>query len=167
MTYKEFKTLTKALLIGDVNLTSDDAEIMMLLEYAFQRIADEADALKLLTEPNPDEQIIRNGPGLLYIRMPKLPEFEDDELDLDNELCFAAARFVCSFVSKDKISLHITEASNIIRSYNQKVQSFLESLEANSEFPIRQNQETVVYGNQTYCSRPTNVAIPVDTGGII
>jgi hypothetical protein len=132
MTYKDLKYLTGALLIGDVVMTKDDDELLMLLRYAFERIANEADALKLFTVEDPNQRIVRNGPGGLYVRMPKPPEYEEDELDLDEELCFAVARYMCSFVSSEKAQLHTQEASKIINSYNQKVQTFLETLDRDS-----------------------------------
>ena len=129
MTFKDFKSLTSVLLTGDVVLTNNDDELLMLLRYSFERVANEADALKLFTSHNPNERIVRNGPGGLFVRMPKTPEYEEDEIDLDEELCFAAARYICSFVSTTKAQLHIQEAGKIINSYNQKVQTFFETLE--------------------------------------
>ncbi len=129
MTYKDLKFLVGALLTGDVVIPDNDDELMMLLRYGFERIANEADALKLFTTEDPNQRIVRNGPGGLYVRMPKIPEFEEDELDLDEELCFAVARYICSFISSSKSSLHIQEASKIINSYNQKVQTFFETLD--------------------------------------
>jgi hypothetical protein len=150
MTYRDFKHLVEALLIGDVTLTENDEEILVLLRYAYERIANEADALKLFTTENPNEQIVRNGPGKLFVRMPKVPEFEDDELDIDEELCFAAARFICSFVSTAKVDLHLREASKIINSYNQKVQTFFETLEANQSFPESNDTSDSVFGSRIY-----------------
>ena len=129
MTYKDLKFLVGALLTGDVVIPDNDKEFMMLLRYGFERITNEADALKLFTTEDPNQRIVRNGPGGLYVRMPKVPEFEEDELDLDEELCFAVARYICSFVSSGKAQLHTQEASKIINSYNQKVQTFFETLE--------------------------------------
>ncbi len=129
MIYKDLKFLVKALLTGDVVIPDDDDELMMLLRYGFERIANEADALKLFTVEDPNQRIVRNGPGGLYVRMPKIPEFEEDELDLDEELCFAVARYICSFISAEKAQLHIQEANKIINSYNQKVQTFFETLD--------------------------------------
>jgi len=150
MIYKDFKHLVEALLIGDTTLTKNDDEIMVLLRYAFERIANEADAMKLFTTENPNERIVRNGPGGLYVRMPKVPEYEEDELDIDEELCFAAARFVCSFVSMQKVELHLREGSKIINSYNQKVQAFFETLEAQDKFPDTESREDSFFGSRIY-----------------
>lgn len=129
MTLKRFKHLVNALLIGDTVLTDNGEELLALLGYAFERISNNADALKLFTTDIVDERIIRNGPGNTFIRLPRLPEYEEDELDIDEELCYAAARYVCSFISKEKVMLHIQEAEKVINSYNQKVQAFLENVE--------------------------------------
>lgn len=148
MTYARFKSLTRALLIGDVELTSDNDEFIGLLSYSFERISNDADAMKLLAEKDTSRRIVRNGPGGLFVRMPELPEHENDELDIDEELCYAASRFICSFVSQGRSAEHINEASKIINSYNQKVQAFLESLEANNEFSAESNAVPSVYGSR-------------------
>jgi len=150
MTYKDLKHLVNVLLIGDVTLTQDDDELLVLLRYAFERVANEADALKLFTTENPNERIVRNGPGKLFVRMPKVPEYEEDELDVDEELCFAVARFMCSFVSTSKVDLHLREGSKIINSYNQKVQTFFETLEANAKFPDTESRNNSVFGSRIY-----------------
>ena len=150
MTYKDLKHLVNVLLIGDVTLTQDDDELLVLLRYAFERVANEADALKLFTTENPNERIVRNGPGKLFVRMPKVPEYEEDELDVDEELCFAVARFMCSFVSTAKVDLHLREGSKIINSYNQKVQTFFETLEANAKFPDTESRNNSVFGSRIY-----------------
>lgn len=149
MTFKDFKHLTQALLIGDVALTENNNEIIVLLRYAYERIANEADALKLFTINSPDEKIIRNGPGNIFVRYPKIPEYEEDELDIDEELCFAASRYVCSFVSSTKTDLHIREASRIINSYNQKVQTFLENTQEDS-FEYETELETEGFSEEIY-----------------
>ena len=148
MTYKDLKHLVNVLLTGDVTLTQNDDEIIVLLRYAFERVANEADALKLFTTEDPNERIVRNGPGKLFVRMPKVPEFEEDEIDVDEELCFAVARFICSFISTQKVDLHLREASKIINSYNQKVQTFFETLEATNSFPADRGDS--VFGSRIY-----------------
>ena len=65
--------------------------------------------------------------------MPILPEDDSDELDIDDELCFAAARFMCSFVSREKGGIHVNEAQHLIRMYNQKVQTFFENIDQDGD----------------------------------
>ena len=148
MTYGRLKSLVSALLISDNNLTKLNNEVLALLEYAYTRIAMEADALKLLTANSSEDIIIRNGPGNLFVRMPKLPESDDEELDIDEELCFAAARFIASFVSKLRPDLHEREARKIINAYNQKVSQFLEKLDQEGVLDIYENDD--MYGKRTY-----------------
>jgi len=146
MTYGNLKHLTRALLIGDHTLTKVDEEILVLLEYAFDKVANEADALKLFTTDDSSQQIIRQGPGRLFVRKPKLPQSDDEELDIDSELSYAVARFMASFVSREKGGIHVREAQNLIRFYNQKVQTFFENLEQDGE--LTEHSETDQYGKQ-------------------
>jgi len=127
MTFERFKSLAKALLAGDVKLSKDDDEVIALLEYAFSTINDKADALHLLTM-NQTEDIHSMGPGNYLKRKPTLPATDEDELDIDNELCFAAARYVASFMSKNKPQIHEREALKIIADYNSKVYQVMESV---------------------------------------
>jgi hypothetical protein len=127
LTYKNLKSLTSALLTGDFVIPEDDDEMKMLTNYAYLKIATEADALKLFTFTN-DEQILREGKGNTYIRMPRPPENDDDDLDIDDELGYVAARFIASFISKAEGLPHEREAYKLINDYNSKVDSYLSSL---------------------------------------
>ena len=102
MTYGQLKSLTSGLLIGDNNIPKDDAIFKSLLSYAFNMISNKAEALRLMTM-NSTEDIIRLGPGEYLIRTPKIPESDTEELDIDHELGFVAARYIASMISKDKI----------------------------------------------------------------
>ena len=148
MTYGNLKYLCKALLIGDNVLTKDNNEVLVLLSYAFDKIANQSNALKLFTASSAETQIVRQGPGKLFIRMPILPQDDADELDIDSELCYAAARYICSFVSREKGGIHVNEAMNLIRAYNQKVEVFLENMAQDSE--LEEYDETDVFGKRSY-----------------
>lgn len=132
MTYKRLKSLTRALLIGDVTLTKDSDEMLALLEYAYDAVANEADALKLFTESD-EAKILRQGPGKIFVRKPNLPEYDEDELDIDDELSYAVSRYIASFVSREKMEFHENKAEKIIRAYNQKVQVFFENMMQDEE----------------------------------
>ena len=73
MTYGTLKALTRALLVGDNQLPENDEQIIALLGYAYDKIATHADALRLFTS-NKDFNILRKGPGNVYVRKPKLPK---------------------------------------------------------------------------------------------
>ncbi len=148
MTYGNLKYLVKALLIGDNTLTKDNNEVLVLLSYAYNKIANQADALKLFTAVTEDMRIIRQGPGKLYVRMPSLPEDDIDELDIDDELAYVAARYICSFVSREKGGIHVNEAMTLIRAYNQKVQVFFENMAQDGE--LEDYDETDQFGKRIY-----------------
>ena len=148
MTYGNLKNLVRALLISDNVLTQNNDEVLVLLAYAFDTIANEADALKLFTTDIPNNQILRQGPGRQFLRKPKIPESDDEELDIDDELSYAAARYICSFVSREKMAWHIAEAEKMIRKYNQKVQTYFETLEQYGE--LQDHDEYDQFGKRLY-----------------
>ena len=148
MTYGNLKNLVRALLIGDNTLTKNEAEILVLVEYAFDKTANEADALKLFTEDVAANRILRSGPGRQFIRKPILPTNDTDELDIDSELCFVVARYVCSFVSREKGAMHVQEAGNLIRAYNQKVATYFENLEQYGD--LNEFEEYDQFGKRIY-----------------
>lgn len=128
MTYKRLQATTAGLLTGDNVLTTNSEALLGLLEMAFNDLATHADALHLMTM-NRDNEVTRLAAGKYVIRTPKLPTDPDDELDVDNELCFAVARLLASYMSDKKSSIHFNEARRIIRDYNLKVYEILESIE--------------------------------------
>jgi len=147
MTYGELKSLVSALLIGDSQFTRKPDEQLVLLKYAYQRVANEADAMKLFTVNSDEEKIIRNGPGNLFVRMPEVPTKDIDELDIDEELAYAVARFMASFVSQARPDMHENEARKIINLYNQKVQTFIENLASTGELDIYDDHD--MYGRRS------------------
>ncbi|RKY55911.1 MAG: hypothetical protein DRP93_02445 [Candidatus Neomarinimicrobiota bacterium] len=133
MTYAKLKSAIKLLLIGDNELPSDNDQILAAIEMAYIQLASKATALKLLTTNNSSE-VIRQGPGGTYVRMPELPELDTDELDIDRELCPALARIIASYVSREKGAIHNSEAQKILTSYESKVRVFLEEKESEGVF---------------------------------
>jgi|GEM_PF-2945085 len=134
MTYGNLKHLVRALLIGDNVLTKVNDEILSMLDYAYDTVANEADAMKLFIENPTQYKIIREGPGNQYIRRPALPTNDSDILDIDHELAFAVARIMCSFISREKTLVHLEEAKRIIRLYNEKVARFFEAQEQYGDY---------------------------------
>ena len=128
MTYGGLKSLVTGLLIGDNVMPKDDAVMKSLLSYAFDMIANKAESLRLMTI-NSTEEIIRLGPGEYLVRKPAIPEVDTDELDIDNELCFVAARYIASMLSKEKIAIHQQYGDDGILRYNGKVYQILEKVE--------------------------------------
>lgn len=124
MTFSKLKSAAKLFLTGDTPLPKDDEQLIVSVEIAYLFIADHTTSLKLLTT-NKEEEIIRRGPGGQYIRMPNLPEFDDDYLDIDKELYPAVARLMASHVSRDKSEYHQAKAMEIITAYESKVESYI------------------------------------------
>lgn len=130
MKYNMFVSLVKGLLIGD-NIFPNDPNIQVsLLGYAYDKLTNESDALRLF-KGDSNGDIMRDGPGNFYVRKPVLPEIISGvvdplyEIDLDDELSYPLARYFASFVTKDKMAYHIGEAENLIRKYNSKVESHI------------------------------------------
>ena len=128
MTYKELKVLTKGLLSSDFPLPEDDAAVKALLGMAYNYIVDKCQVLNLQTEDK-SALIQRLGRGKHVVRIPELPEKDTSELDIGHELGYAAASLVASYISEKKTMVHQSRADDIIRSYNAKVDEFIESLE--------------------------------------
>ena len=129
MTYKELKILTKGLLSSDFSLPENNDSVKALLGMAYSYIADKAQVLNLQTEDK-SAMIQRLGRGKFLVRMPELPELDEDELDIGHELGYAAASLVASYVSEKKVAIHQARADDWIRSYNAKVDEFIESWES-------------------------------------
>ena len=130
MTYKNLKVLTKGLLSSDFPLPEDDSSVKALLGMAYSYIADKCQVLNLQTEDK-SAMIQRLGRGKHLVRVPELPDEDSSELDIDHELGYAAASLVASYVSEKKVAIHQGRADDIIRSYNAKVDEFLESYDFN------------------------------------
>ena len=133
MTYGRLKAAAKLFLIGDNELPDDPEMLTASVEMGFLQIADKATALKLLTTGSPS-QLIRQGPGGTYVRMPDLPTSDSDIMDIDNELCPALARYMASHVSREKAAYHTSEAEKIIRGYESKVRVYIEERESEGEY---------------------------------
>lgn len=127
MTYGSLKNLVTGLLIGDNVIPKDDAVFKSLLAYAYSMIADKAEALHLLTL-NKKDNINRFATGEFLMRNPEMPTEDASELDIDEELCFAVARYIASMLSKEKTAMHQKYGDDIILKYNGKVYQILENL---------------------------------------
>lgn len=132
MKYKELKVLVSALLVGDNKITSNEAELKSLLMLAFNDIASRAQSLRLMTK-SMNKEVLRGSVGDYLTRYPELPDNDESELDMDKDLCFAAARFIASYVSKNKPAVHVEEGEKMIRLFNGKVNSMIESIQVDEE----------------------------------
>jgi len=128
MTYVQLKTVVSALLTGDTQIPDDEQEFLALLNYAFMEIANLADAMRLFTD-DVNEQIVRMGIGGKFVRMPRMPEKENSELDIDEPLAFAVARLIASKLSTRKYEIHVAEARSIITKYNENVYAYMDKID--------------------------------------
>ena len=51
-------------------------------------------------------------------------------IDIDEELTFAVARYIASYVSKEKGGIHVNAADRVIKDYNAKTWEILEQMQA-------------------------------------
>jgi hypothetical protein len=130
MTLKLLKSVVKGLMLGDNNPPTDNDTFIGLLAYAYNMIGNKTESFHLLTL-NRKQDILRIAGGDYFMRVPNLPTADTDELDIDNELGFITARFICSMISKDKAQLHMAMAEELIRDYNGKVYQILEQIQYN------------------------------------
>ena len=126
MTYAGLKTLTKALLTSDFPLPDTEAATKALLGMAYNYLVDKCQVLNLQTQDK-SETIQRLGRGDFLVRKPDLPKNDKDELDIDEDLCYAVASLLASYLSEKRVAIHQARADEIIRSYNAKVDEFIES----------------------------------------
>ena len=128
MTYSVFKNLTLGLLTGD-NTLPDDAEVLKsLVTYALTTTAMKADSLHLMTLST-TANVLRLAQGDYLIRMPEAPDFDEDLMDIDEELTFAVARYVASYISASKGGIHVQAATRIILDYNAKTYEITEQMQ--------------------------------------
>jgi len=92
-------------------------------------IASKIQVLRLLTT-NQNENVLRTAEGDYLVRFPDLPTADDNELDIDHELCFASARLLASFIAKEpeRVNYHERKADEIMDYYQKKVASVMNQI---------------------------------------
>jgi len=130
MTFLSLKNIVKGLMLGDNNPPTENAVFIGLLSYAYNMIGNKTESFHLLTL-NRKQDILRMASGDYFMRVPDLPTSDTDDLDIDNELGFVAARYICSMISATKMQVHIMAADELVRDYNAKVYQLLEEIKYN------------------------------------
>ena len=125
------KNVTKGLLVGDNVLPKDPNVVLAQLAMAYNYIANKCPVMSLMTLDN-TEDILRLGSGSYKVRVPDLPESDDDELDIDDDLGYAAANLMASYISKRNKQWLLGEAERLINIYNAKVYDIQESFKMNA-----------------------------------
>lgn len=128
MTYGMFKSMTTGLLIGDNVLPADADVLQSLVSYALTTVATKADSLHLMTLST-TANVLRLAQGDYLIRMPELPTVDADIMDIDEELVFAVARYLASYLSREKGGIHVNAATRIILDYNAKTYEIVEQMQ--------------------------------------
>lgn len=128
MTYKMFKAVTSGLLTGDNTLPDNEDVLNGLVGYALTTVATKADSLHLMTLST-TANVLRLAQGDYLIRMPEAPEFDEDLMDIDEELVYAVARYLSSYVSATKGGIHVNAAERIILDYNAKTYEITEQMQ--------------------------------------
>jgi len=128
MTYATIKSLVTGLLTGDNVLPSDEAVLQSLFSYALTTVATQADSLHLMTLSTTAD-VLRLAQGDYLIRMPVTPTLDADLIDIDEELTFAVARYVASYVSREKGGIHVQAADRIIKDYNAKTYEIIDQMQ--------------------------------------
>jgi len=145
MKWSRLQALVSALVIGDNVLPKDPESRVALLEYALEEISQKSEviALEVLGDFT---DMAREGLNGVNIRHFSLPYSDDDNIDIDPTLTFAAARLMASYISKDKYAYHRELALEIVKAYTDKIERF------------RRNESvSAIYGDRTY----------IDTGDTI
>lgn len=129
MTLLRLISTTQGLLLGDTQLPdATDQKAIALVAMALEEVAYSAEATLLVTDDT-TEEIIRKADIFgenKYIRRPTLPSSENDEIDINENLCFAVARYIASYVSREKFEIHRRYGDLLIKKNNENVVSMLE-----------------------------------------
>jgi len=123
VTWDVLQKLTGAFLSGDNTMASDETVRLILLEEALHIVASKAETLTLETT---DEAlyVLRQGSAgddNVFIRIPETPVDGNSIIDIDRLLIPAVARYMASFVSREKMEWHEKKAEDIINIFNNKV----------------------------------------------
>lgn len=132
MTYATLKAIVEGLLINDNNLPKDATILQGLVSYALTTVAMKAESLHLMTLST-TEDILRLSQGDYLIRRPVTPDDDIDDMDIDEELTFAVARLIASYISKEKGGIHVQSANRIILDYNAKTYEIIEQMALEAE----------------------------------
>jgi len=123
MTWKRMKALVSALLSGDHILPDDEESRIALLQYALEETVDLSQALKLEVSEDEPVDAILIGYNNMKFRKPNLPINDDSEIDIDDGLTYAVARFMTSYLSMEKFNVHRGMAKELCKRYSDKVES--------------------------------------------
>ena len=108
----------------------------IIFHQQLQTIASNSYVLKLHTEAE-DFKVLREIAEGLYIRTPDRPEAPNSEIDMDEELGYAASNMTASVLSRNPLNKEMFEraAMGIIQDYDFKIYETLK-LREESDCPL-------------------------------
>jgi hypothetical protein len=119
MKYGEFKTHLKGIMIGDKNVP-DDTVLRPIVFQVLKQVALKVEPLVLITN-DVEYEILKTLENELFMRVPYLPQSDEEELDIDETLVYAVVYLVATKISsKDNIIKYEREAWDILNEYMWK-----------------------------------------------
>ena len=116
MKYGDFKVHLEQIMSGDKKVPTDDSLKPILLQSLIQ-VASSTEPLVLMSKNIADE-MLRTVDNELFIRMPRIPNTDDDIIDIDEALVYAVSYIVASKISSNKTLVkYKIEAKSIISDY--------------------------------------------------
>jgi len=146
MTYGELKNQVSLLLISDNQLPKDDNKIKSAIKMAYIEISDLTTPLKWVTRDNGlDILRLAFSNTDYYVRMPALPETDNDDLDIDEELTPIVARMIAGYIAKEigVRQYHRKLAMDSMKRYDSKVREYMLSLQPNNKINTSEDDVNV------------------------
>ena len=139
MKYRELKHLIDVILTGDMAVPDDDAFILAGLRYSLEVVAMNCEPARLSFSKEEVEAFVEPREVVRFdlntdrtICRAKIPQNDDDEIDMDEGLCFPTARLVASLFSSEKGEYHRQLAMEELKMYT-KGQESMRAMELNNE----------------------------------
>ena len=126
MTWGAFKRLVKSETIGELSLPAEEDTLKdILLSVISMDIASFVVPTVLLEQDKDKAEMLYSFPRTdnFFIRRPTMPEDDNDEIDLDDSLCYAAVYFFAEKFVKDAAELN--KKARIIDKANKALQNYL------------------------------------------
>ena len=116
MKYIDFKTHLNEIMSGDKKVPEDE-KLKPIMLQCLKQVAIKCEPLVLMSRDIEDD-ILKTLEDRLFIRVPKLPQSDDDVIDMDETLVYAVSYLVASKISKNQtIVKYIKEYDEIVNDY--------------------------------------------------
>jgi hypothetical protein len=98
-----------------------DKVVRLMIHRALKRIAKETTPLRLVVSDPSQLTVIRKLDDDTYIRTPRMPYRDDDDIDVDNELMEAVAAHVCSELEPQRKGHYLQQYEREIMQNNERL----------------------------------------------